>query len=261
MSTDRTQEFLQVANSLPDRVKPLSGNTSSNQKIISASTGKSKNSSNASLRSFHATASGISRDIAGTSQLLAELTKLVRRRGLFTEETDNVKVNDLIIVIKQNVQNLNLRLDDAAAIITKEKAYAKKGSQSVLEASNLVGRLQEEFVATTSGFKDVLQQRSDRIKETKDWKQQLGGGNNKFGGSTQKLHLGPKPSIHGQKKSFQPVFQPLDLGLTPTMSSGDRSSSLGSNNTPSGEGTAQLPRPSKYCYINDFLTFLFLTNE
>ena len=248
MSTDRTQEFLQIASALPAPVKPLTSSTP-NAQNANARTGSK--SSSTSLRSFHSTASAISLDIAGTSQLLAELTRLVRRRGLFTEEADNAKVNDLIMVIKQNVQDLNLRLDDAASIIAKEKAYAKKGSQSVQEATNLVGSLQEEFAATTSGFKEVLQQRSDRMKETKDWKQQLGGGS-KAGNATQKLHLGPKPNVYGHKKGFQSAFQPLDLGIAPVGSPSDQYSPVGSHVTPTGEGTAQLPRPRKYFSIGKY---------
>jgi hypothetical protein len=33
-----------------------------------------------------------------------------------------------------------------------------------LEASNLVGQLREEFVKTTTRFKDVLKKRSDRMR-------------------------------------------------------------------------------------------------
>jgi hypothetical protein len=41
-----------------------------------------------------------------------------------------------------------------------------------LEASNLVGQLREEFVKTTTRFKDVLKKRSDRMrtKHAKDRK-------------------------------------------------------------------------------------------
>jgi hypothetical protein len=41
-----------------------------------------------------------------------------------------------------------------------------------LEVSNLVGQLREEFVKTTTGFKNVLKKRSDRMrmKHVKDRK-------------------------------------------------------------------------------------------
>lgn len=251
MSTDRTQEFLRLAASIPPPASTSASSSNGSRQGSALSNRRNGNSSNTAavnpsstslaLRSFHGTASGISRDIAATSQLLAELTKLVRRRGLFTEEADNAKVNDLIVVIKQNVQDLNLRLDDAAELIAKEKPKRGVASQPVQEASNLVGSLQEKFAEATNGFKEVLQQRSDRIKENNDWKENHFGGKKKDG---QKLHLGPKPAVFGSKKgTFQPAFQQLNLGI-PTVtppSNGTRSTSIGSISA--GEGTAQLPRP------------------
>mmetsp|Transcript_10727 Transcript_10727/g.15956 ORF Transcript_10727/g.15956 Transcript_10727/m.15956 type:complete len:377 (-) Transcript_10727:129-1259(-) len=235
---DRTNEFFAYANTLP---KPSTS--------INTASAMSEKSSNASalsddtnqLRNFHSTASGISRDIAGTSQLLAELTKLVRRRGLFTEEADNNKVNELIGVIKENVQDLNMRLDDSAALIAREKNKKKsfssknKTSQPVQEASNLVGRLQEEFVQTTAGFKAVLQQRSDRMKENKDWKNKFHGKSSTSSSSNNSIHLGPK--LQPGVKSRNMNFQPLNLG-TPPMNVNTTLTS-----TPAGEVTSSLPRP------------------
>ena len=106
-------------------------------------------------------------------------------------------MNELTVMIKENVQSLNSRLDEAAGIIANEKNKARKGSQPVQEASNLVGKLQEEFALTTSGFKDVLQQRSDRMKENNDWKSQIHGSTSSSGGAFErkKLQLGmPKNS-------------------------------------------------------------------
>jgi len=234
-STDRTQEFLRFATTLPPPPNPTPSSLSSSSASSShrGGTSSADNSShgrtrksNAVLRNFHGTASEISRDIAGTSQLLTELTRLVRRRGLFTEESDNAKVNELTVMIKENVQSLNSRLDEAAGIIANEKNKARKGSQPVQEASNLVGKLQEEFALTTSGFKDVLQQRSDRMKENNDWKSQIHGSTSSSGGAFErkKLQLGmPKNS-----NVITGGFQPLSL-----------------MQTPAGEETSQisLPRP------------------
>ena len=232
IAMDRTNEFFSYASTLP---KPSTGNI----------TAVGENRSNASsddtdqLRNFHTTASGISGDIAGTSQLLAELTKLVRRRGLFTEEADNNKVNELIGVIKQNVQDLNMRLDDSAELIAAEKNKKmnyRKTSQPVQEASNLVGRLQEEFVQTTAGFKAVLQQRSDRMKENKDWKNKFHGNSNNAS-----IHLGPKIQPGMNSRSMK--FQPLNLGAPPSINSTPTSDST---LTPAGEVTSSLPRPREF---------------
>eukprot|EP00814_Leptocylindrus_danicus_P017298 CAMPEP_0116044888 /NCGR_PEP_ID=MMETSP0321-20121206/27275_1 /TAXON_ID=163516 /ORGANISM="Leptocylindrus danicus var. danicus, Strain B650" /LENGTH=368 /DNA_ID=CAMNT_0003526085 /DNA_START=15 /DNA_END=1122 /DNA_ORIENTATION=+ len=227
---DRTNEFFAYANTLPKSSTNI--NTASSSSAMSEKSSALSDDNNTNqLRNFHSTASGISRDIAGTSQLLAELTKLVRRRGLFTEEADNNKVNELIGVIKENVQDLNI----IAREKNKKKSFSSKNktSQPVQEASNLVGRLQEEFVQTTAGFKAVLQQRSDRMKENKDWKNKFHGTSSS---SNNSIHLGPK--LQPGVKSRNMNFQPLNLGAPPMTVTPTSTTS-----TPAGEVTSSLPRP------------------
>jgi len=66
------------------------------------------------------------------------------------------------------VESLNIKLDAANEMIQRSKRRLGRNSQAGMEATNLVGQLQEEFMNTTKGFKDVLQVRSDRIKERSD---------------------------------------------------------------------------------------------
>lgn len=124
----------------------------------------STNTASAELRDFHTMASSVSKDIASTSAMLSELSHLVRRqRGLFVDDSD--RVNYLVLRIKSNVESLNQRLDEASAVISRQRRRLGKHSQAGQEATNLVGQLREEFVKATSGFKDVLQQRTDRMKD------------------------------------------------------------------------------------------------
>lgn len=77
-------------------------------------------------------------------------------------------MNNLVLRIKGNVESLNMKLDAANDMIQRNKRRLGRNSQAGMEATNLVGQLQEEFMNTTKGFKDVLQVRSDRIKERSD---------------------------------------------------------------------------------------------
>jgi len=176
------------------------------------------------LKDFHATAGGISRDIASTSALLGELTRLVRQKSLFQDDTQ--KVNDLVVRIKGSIENLNGRLDDAGRTIALQKRSMGKNSQAGQEATNVVGQLKEEFGEAAAGFKKVLQQRTDVIKETTDRKRLVYGSKEE----TSMLSLENKPPVYGAESMGSAGFPTLDL--TSGMTAGESTSS-----------GSQLPRP------------------
>lgn len=277
MSEDRTAEFFNIASSLSNSSIPTSSssyghhkdyekeallrgtvsssyrqpsqqtsgpNSGQNDKSDGNMSGMStlKREAYAELRSFHVTAADISRDIAVTSNMLQELTQLVHRRNLFMDDSD--RVNFLVMNIKENVENLNGRLDDVAEVIAKQKRRLGNSSQAGQEASNLVGQLKEEFVKATKGFKSILQQRSDAIKEKKDRKMQV------FGGSSTSsqdqtvglMALGTKPPLYNKNSKLSGP----GANLLPSL---DLTSSLMDDmqtQIPAGESTSsasQLPRP------------------
>lgn len=159
MAENRTAEFLAIAGALPSGPsKPA----------------PAPSSSYAELRDFHQTAAGISRDIASTSALLQELTQLVRHKSMF--EDDSAKVNQLVVRIKSSIENLNSRLDQAGTSIAAQKRRLGQNSQAGQEAANLVDGLKTEFAQAASGFKKVLQQRTDNLKETDEFQRQVYGG-------------------------------------------------------------------------------------
>eukprot|EP00977_Amphora_coffeiformis_P028377 scaffold34940_cov246-Amphora_coffeaeformis.AAC.5 len=168
MSNDRTSEFFSLARSLPadGRVAaPASGSIKTD----------TKNPAYAELRSFHQTASGISKDIAATSALLSELTNLVRHQSVFDDSEKNARVNNLVVRIKTSIENLNSRLDQAAVSIAQQKRRLGKNSQAGQEAFNVVEGLKTEFAEAASGFKDILQQRTDTMKESDLMQKQVYG--------------------------------------------------------------------------------------
>ena len=259
MSDDRTAEFMSLARSLPqDRLQANPASiTSQGGSIVSATdtatsyTGRygrapysngsggaaaaaANNPAYQELRNFHNTASGISRDIAATSHMLTELTRFVKNKSLFVD--DSQQVNSLVHRIKSNIENLNGRLDDANQTIQYQKRRLGRNSQAGQEALNLVGQLQEEFVQATAGFKRVLQERTDNMKETTDQKRRV------YGGNVDSVSLDNRPPVYGQAPPAisnttstttmtSPSFPTLDL--TSGMSAGE----------PTG---SSLPRPRKY---------------
>lgn len=272
MSDDRTNEFFALARSLPDvdlrssslgasATSPYAnryGNTTINNRTSSSSSSlqqqqQQQNPAYTELRSFHKTAADISRDIAATSSMLSELAQLVRQKSLFVDDSD--RINGLVLRIKSNIENLNVRLEDAGTVIAQQKRRLGRQSQAGQEADNLVGQLKEEFVQATAGFKKVLQQRTDSMKETTDRKLQVYGGSSSSGiggaggDALSLVRLENKPPVydetplnsggsisnnhhHHSTLSQGHSFPTLDL--TSGMAAGESSSSA-----------SQLPRPRK----------------
>ena len=249
MAENRTSEFMALARSLPGGGKSggagLSSSSSSSagdgsRYGSSAPTSTNSQKSNASsssnyaaLKDFHTTAGGISRDIAATSAMLGDLTRLVKQKSLFQDDTQ--QINDLVVRIKGSIENLNTRLDDAGRVIAQQK---NRNSQAGQEASNVVGQLKEEFGEAAAGFKKVLQQRTDVLKETTDRKLQIYGAEKE----TSALSLENKPPVYGDSMGAG-GFPTLDL--TSGMTTGEPTSS-----------GSQLPRPRKFTFVCVFSVIL-----
>lgn len=234
MAEDRTSEFLSLARTMPASAvpnKPPGTGGSTN-----GSANGRDNSSYSQLKDFHATAGGISRDIASTSTLLAELTQMVRQKSLFQDDTR--KVNDLVVRIKGSIENLNGRLDEAGRQIAQQKRTLGKNSQAGQEASNVVGQLKEEFGEAAAGFKKVLQQRTDVLKETDDRKRQIYGQTSDDDMAIPVLNLENKPPVYGEDSSSMGMAGFPTLDLTSGMTAGESTSS-----------GSQLPRPRKYLLV------------
>jgi hypothetical protein len=181
------------------------------------------------------------------------------------------KVNNLVLKIKTNIETLNAKLDDANTMIQRNKRALGKNSQKGMEVSNLVGQLQEEFVNTTKGFKDVLRVRSDRMKERTDKRNDLNG----VGSNGEEVSLlGNKPKLYEENigSSLNGFNQTnnnsnnndnlmsfgsnaiggdqggfgMNAGPRLNLTSAILSQQHQSSSMPGGESSTQLPRPCKY---------------
>jgi syntaxin 5 len=218
MCDDRTAEFLSLARALPP-----SNATPTTAPSAPGRYGTPSTPAYDDLRAFHKTAANISKDIAATSAMLSQLTQLVRQKSLFEE--DSSAINALVISIKANIENLNSRLDQAGTVLQQQKR--RLNTQAGQEATNLVGQLKEEFVEATAGFKAVLQQRTDGLKESSEKKKLVYGRATSM--DEQYVSLDNKPPVYSSAPSSS-QFPTLDL--TSGMSAGESTSS-----------TPHLPRP------------------
>lgn len=278
MSDDRTSEFLSLARSLPGaelrRGSPHDGGSagagSSNHSALANNNFNNNNSSNSNsnsltnakktpsyaqeLRQFHHTAAEISRDIAATSALLSELTRLVRQTSLFQEDDAQMRINQLVVRIKTSIENLNARLDQAGTTIAQQKRRLGHNSQVSQQTSNLVDGLKTEFAQAASGFKKVLQQRTDHMKESDVWQKSVYGfhqgdhddGDNENAIMPTIASLAPPP-VYGTPGGYGSGVGGAAATLTPpSFPTLDLTSSMMSTGEATGSGVLggdSLPRP------------------
>ena len=163
-------------------------------------------------------------------------------------------------------------------MIQRNKIRLGRNSQAGQEATNLVGQLQEEFVNTTKGFKNVLQVRSDRMKEKTDRETNFHKTSTEEEGERISL-LGNKPKIYQESQDTGKVSSGLSsfggggfnngggLNLTEAASSGPRldlTSAIlqnqGGSSMKPGESATQLPRPCTYFYLYS-VYYIFLVDS
>jgi hypothetical protein len=138
-----------------------------------------------------------------------------------------------------------------------------------MEASNLVGQLKEEFVKTTSGFKEVLEKRSDGMKNAKDRKRRVFGVDRDEDGTAEErvdlMSLMNKPGVYGGDDRANSFGEGLSLGGANRMPSLDLTSGLmgqrQEGGLPTGESTSQLPRPREFFCILCFEHELIRSKE
>jgi syntaxin 5 len=136
-----------------------------------------------------------------------------------------------VVRIKASIENLNGRLDDAGRQIAQQKKTFGKNSQVGQQTTNMVEQLKEEFGQAAGGFKDILKQRTDVMKETTDRKRQIYGADD----DVPVLNLENMPPVYGESSSSMGAMGFPTLDLTSGMATGEPTSS-----------GSQLPRPREY---------------
>ena len=178
---------------------------------------------------------------------------------------ESQRVNQLVLVIKSNIEGLNSKLDEANQVIQTQKRSLGRNSQAGLESSNLLGQLKEEYMNTAKGFKDVLKVRSDRIKEKSDRKHEFLGTTDDMPsiGDEGSALLGNKPRVYETndfslgKGGLNGAGTGLNLSGPGSLMDGPRldltsaminqqQQQTSQSSMPGGESSIQLPRPCKF---------------
>ncbi|KAJ3032557.1 cis-Golgi t-SNARE syntaxin, partial [Rhizophlyctis rosea] len=197
---DRTQEFHAIIDSIASRSGPSSALPIEKVRLLNQP-------STATLittkSEFAKAAAQIGREINTTVTKLQKLTLLAKRKSLFDDRP--VEINELIYIIKQDIAKINnqiaqlsayLRKNGAAAALapagsTAPPSAAAKANRQIQEHStNVITSLQSKLAVTSNEFKNILEIRTQNMKDQKERRdqysfapQQGGGGLLGMGGS------------------------------------------------------------------------------
>lgn len=112
-------------------------------------------------------AGAIGRDIAGTTVKLEKLAQLAKRKTLFDDKP--VEISELTYVIKQEIASINKQIATLQAYVKQQNSSRSGGQREVDEHNNnVVMLLQSKLANTSMSFKDVLEIRTQNMKESKD---------------------------------------------------------------------------------------------
>ncbi|KAJ2845045.1 Integral membrane protein SED5, partial [Coemansia brasiliensis] len=156
---DRTQEYRSLATALRKRQQH--------------SPEPRQRPSNASFGEFSRQASSISKEIQSTALLLEKLATLARGKTIFDDRTD--EINGLTAQVKQRIAAINGKIMTLQQLQRRQNGAAHGAQQTTEHHSNVVLSLQSQLANTSTTFKDVLELRSESLKESGHRREQFIG--------------------------------------------------------------------------------------
>jgi len=124
-------------------------------------------------RQFMNIAASIGRDIASTYTKLEKLTLLAKKRTLFDDRPQEIQ--ELIGIIKLDTGALNKQIDQLNRI-SKAQQETLRSKHQATHSSTVVAALQLRLASMTSDFKQVLEVRSENLRESKSRREQFSQG-------------------------------------------------------------------------------------
>ncbi|KAI6047808.1 t-SNARE [Pisolithus marmoratus] len=164
---DRTNEFRTCVDSIRNRSAPLPHAVEAKQRLLqSHARGTAKSE-------FSRMASSIAKDISTTTVKLGKLAQLAKRKTLFDDRP--VEISELTFIIKQDIASINRQIAALQSFVKQRNAQGSstEGKQVDEHNHNVVMMLQSKLANTSMTFKDVLEVRTQNMKETKDRTEQF----------------------------------------------------------------------------------------
>ncbi|RDB29629.1 Integral membrane protein sed5 [Hypsizygus marmoreus] len=167
---DRTNEFRSCVESIRSRSSIPPRGSEAKQRLIQPN-GKAGSSKS----EFTRMASAIGKDISNTALKLSKLAQLAKRKTLFDDRP--VEISELTFIIKQDIAHINKQIAALQAHVKQRNAQGSsksvEGKQIEEHNNNVVMLLQSKLANTSMSFKDVLEVRTQNMKESKDRTEQF----------------------------------------------------------------------------------------
>ncbi|GBE77792.1 Integral membrane protein [Sparassis crispa] len=167
---DRTNEFRACVESIRNRSSLPPRGSEAKQRLL-----QSQAKGGGSKSEFTRMASGIGKDISNTAIKLGKLAQLAKRKTLFDDRP--VEISELTYIIKQDIANINKQIASLQSYVKQRNAPAAskspEGKQLEEHNHNVVMLLQSKLADTSMNFKDVLEIRTQNMKESKDRTEQF----------------------------------------------------------------------------------------
>ncbi|XP_075225613.1 syntaxin 5 [Lycorma delicatula] len=163
-SRDRTVEFANAIRSLQGRqiVRAVAAQNPNKAKYIQ------------SYGEFMMIARTIGKNISSAYAKLEKLTLLAKRKSLFNDRP--AEIQELTYIIKESLNNLNTQIAKLQEVSKSQRQAAQIGKQHLSHSSSVVLALQSKLAAMSTEFKQVLEVRTENLKQAKSRRDQFSQG-------------------------------------------------------------------------------------
>lgn len=167
---DRTNEFMTTIRSLQGQQLGRNGNFNQQEAPQDRHGQLARRS-----REFMTIARSIGKDIANTYTKLEKLTLLAKRKTIAFDDRP-AEIQNLTFIIKEDMNQLNRQIGQLRQIAKAQQAdlTTGKGRQhQATHSTSVVVALQSRLASMTSDFKQVLEVRTENLKESRSRQQQF----------------------------------------------------------------------------------------
>ncbi|KIM47809.1 hypothetical protein M413DRAFT_439488 [Hebeloma cylindrosporum] len=163
---DRTHEFKSCVDSIRSRTALGPRAAEAKQRLLQTNGKPSKSE-------FSRMASSIGKDISSTTIKLNKLGQLAKRKTLFDDRP--VEISELTFIIKQDIANINKQIAGLQSYHKQRQGASTSAESKMVDEHNhnIVMMLQGKLATASMTFKDVLELRTQNMKESKSRTEQF----------------------------------------------------------------------------------------
>lgn len=122
---------------------------------------------------FMLIAKNVGRNIASTYAKLEKLTLLAKRKSLFDDRT--AEIQELTYIIKNDLNSLNQQIAQLQNV-SKRQQQTSRGKHLQSHSSNIVLTLQSKLATMSTDFKQILEVRTENLRQQKNRRDQFSQG-------------------------------------------------------------------------------------